>query len=267
MKKILFIMAALVLSAATVSAQDLITKKTGEDIKAKVLEIDNNNVKYKLFEEPNGVTYTMPKSQILMIRYESGRNEVFNTAPSVPSAYNGYAVSTREPIEGIVPGMKYNQLKSIYDYRNWLPEMGDKHNPAVMGVCSWIVPGLGQMISGEIGRGFGWFGGAVGSAVLMSVGSGLTAGAAAMAYDSSLAGEMEGQIIAGTILTIVGSVALLTVDICAIVDACRVAKVRNMYEQDLRKASYSLEIHPSVDYIRMADKVHPTTGLTLTMNF
>ena len=37
-----------------------------------------------------------------------------------------------------------------------------------------------------------------------------------------------------------GSLALLAVDICAVVDACRVAKVRNMYEQDLKKMNYSL---------------------------
>lgn len=184
------------------------------------------------------------------------------------SAQEGYSASTREPVEGLVPGMKYKQLKSIYDYHNWSHEMGDKHDPAVMGVCSWLIPGLGQVISGEVGRGLGWFGGAIGSSIIMSVGAGLTAGAAAMAYESpSAAEEVQGMLITGTVMTIIGSVALLTVDICAIVDACRVAKVRNMYEQDLRRANYSLELHPSVDYIRMADKVQPTTGLTLTMKF
>ena len=259
MKRILIVLSALLVCAATASAQDMITKKNGEDIKAKVLEIDNSNVKYKLFDEPNGVTYTMPKSQILMIRYESGRNEVFNTA-STPSY--GYGAINREPAAGIREGMKYKELKYIYHYGDWRSELGDKHNPAVMGVCSWLIPGLGQMISGELGRGFGWLGGAVGCSVVMGVGAGVAAGA----YDEYGYYD-EGQEIAGGVVMLAGSLALLAVDICAIVDACRVAKVRNMYEQDLKKMNYSLELHPSVDYIRMANGVQPTAGLTLVMRF
>lgn len=262
MKKILIILSALFVCAATASAQDVITKKNGEDIKAKVLEIDNSNVKYKLFDEPNGVTYTMPKSQILMIRYESGRNEVFNTA-SAPNY--GYGVTNREPAEGIRAGMKYKELKHIYHYGDWYSGLGDKHNPALMGVCSWLIPGLGQMISGEVGRGFGWLGGAVGCSVLMGIGAGVNAGA--YYYNGYDYYYDEGADIAGSVLLLAGSLALLTVDICAIVDACRVAKVRNMYEQDLRKMNYSFELHPSVDYIRMANSVQPTAGLTLAMKF
>ena len=262
MKRILIVLSALLVCAATVSAQDVITKKNGEDIKAKVLEIDNSNVKYKLFDEPNGVTYTMPKSQILMIRYESGRNEVFNTA-STPSY--GYGATNREPADGIRAGMKYKELKHIYHYGDWYSGLGDKHNPALMGVCSWLIPGLGQMISGEVGRGFGWLGGAVGCSVLMGVGAGVSAGASY--FDGSYWYYDEEQAIAGTVIMLAGSLAMLTVDICAIVDACRVAKVRNMYEQDLRKMNYSFELHPSVDYIRMANGVQPTAGLTLAMRF
>lgn len=250
MKRILFVLSVLLVSAVTASAQDIITKKNGEDIKAKVLEIDNSNVKYKLFDEPNGVTYTMPKAQILMIRYESGRNEVFNTS----SATNyGYDMNNRETVEGIRAGMKYKELKNIYNYSDWYSGLGDKYNPALMGVCSWLIPGLGQMISGEVGRGFGWLGGSIGCSVLLGIGS------------NYAVSEPSWEL--GPILMVAGSLALLTVDICAIVDACRVAKVRNMYEQDLRKMNYSLELHPSIDYIQMANRVQPTAGLTLAMRF
>ncbi len=263
MKRILFVLSVLLVSAVTASAQDIITKKNGEDIKAKVLEIDNSNVKYKLFDEPNGVTYTMPKAQILMIRYESGRNEVFNTS----SATNyGYGMNNREPVEGIRAGMKYKELKNIYNYSDWYSGLGDKYNPALMGVCSWLIPGLGQMISGEVGRGFGWLGGAIGCSVLMGIGAGVNAGAYYYdGYDNMY--YDEGAAVAGTVLLLAGSLAMITIDVCAIVDACRVAKVRNMYEQDLRKLNYSLELHPSVDYIQMANRVQPTAGLTLAMRF
>lgn len=88
MKKFLLLAAALVMSAVAMNAQDLLTKNNGEDIKVIVKEIDAQNVKYVLFSEPNGVLYTMPKSEILMIRYASGRNEIFgnqrSTAPALP---------------------------------------------------------------------------------------------------------------------------------------------------------------------------------------
>lgn len=255
MKKIIFILSALLVCTATAFAQDVITKKNGEDIKAKVLEIDNTNVKYKLFDEPNGVIYTIPKFQILVIRYESGRNEIFNTV-SVPLSRN--VANDREPIDGLRAGMKYKELKNIYDYIDWRSGFGDRYNPAVMGVCSWLIPGLGQMISGEVGRGLGWLGGTLGCSVIIGVGGGLSA----LAY-----GEDEGLGIAGFVLSLTGSLAMVAVDICAIVDACRVAKVKNMYEQDLKKMNYSLELHPSVDYIRMANKVQTTAGFTLAMKF
>ncbi len=261
MKRILFVLSVLLVSAVTASAQDIITKKNGEDIKAKVLEIDNSNVKYKLFDEPDGVTYTMPKTQILMIRYESGRNEVFNTAPATINYGDD-----REPAEGIRYGMKYRELKHIYNYKDWYSGPGDSYNPAVMGVCSWLIPGLGQMICGEVGRGFGWLAGAAGSSVLLGVASGMASKAmyeAEYIEDS----DYETTNAIGMAFLLAGVISYITIDICAIKDACRVAKVRNMYEQDLRKMNYSLELHPSVDYIRMPNGSQPIAGLTLAMRF
>lgn len=204
----------------------------------------------------------MPKSQILMIRYGSERNEVFNTA-STPSC--GYGATNRDPADGIRAGMKYKELKHIYHYGDWYSVLGNKHNPALMEVYSWLIPGLGQMISDEVGRGLGWFGGAVGCSVFMEVGAGVSAGAEY--YNGYDWYYDEGQTITGTVLLLAGSLAMLTVDICAIVDACRVAKVRNVYEQDLKKMNYSFEQHPSVDYIRIANGVQPTAGLTFAMRF
>ena len=68
-------LSALLLGTSVVSAQDLITKKNGEDIKAKVIEIDNSNVKYRLYDEPEGPLYIIPESQVLLIRHESGRSD------------------------------------------------------------------------------------------------------------------------------------------------------------------------------------------------
>ena len=259
MKRILLVLSALLLGTSVVSAQDLITKKNGEDIKAKVIEIDNSNVKYRLYDEPEGPLYIIPKSQVLLIRHESGRNEVFSSASHAGNVYgNG-----REPVEGICPGMKYKQLKTMYNYSDWYSGMPERYNPALMGVSSWFIPGLGQMISGEVGRGLAWLGGTAGCYALLSIGVAVNAGAYSM-YDG---GYDEDMATIGALIIAASYLGLLTVDICAIVDACRVAKVKNMYEHDLRRVNYSLNLYPSVDYVKMANGVQPTAGLTLAMRF
>ena len=59
-------------------AQDVITKKDGTDIQAKVLEVNENEVKYRRYDYLDGPIFTMLKSDILIIRYENGTNDVFN---------------------------------------------------------------------------------------------------------------------------------------------------------------------------------------------
>lgn len=73
-----------------------------------------------------------------------------------------------------------------------------------------------------------------------------------------------GAVITG--LAIYAGVAAL--DIIAIVDGVRVAKVKNMYEQDLKKA-YALEmsVYPSLDYAMIGNSYQPTAGLTLAVRF
>ena len=69
-------------------------------------------------------------------------------------------------------------------------------------------------------------------------------------------------------LYLAGLAAGLSVKIWSIVDATRVAKVKNMYERDLmRLASVDFEMYPSVNYIRTSDGLQPTAGLTLAMKF
>ena len=63
----------------------------------------------------------------------------------------------------LLPGMKYRNLKHIYDYKDYQPSVYVSRSPGGMGVASFFIPGLGQMISGEIGRGLAWMGGHLGA--------------------------------------------------------------------------------------------------------
>jgi hypothetical protein len=159
----------------------------------------------------------------------------------------------------LVPGMKYKVLKNIYDYKDYEPSIYDSRSPGGMGVASFFIPGLGQMISGEIGRGLAWVGGHLGAYVVTGIGASMMN--SADYYDAE---DLEKT---GTILFLAGFASMLTLDICSIVDAVRVAKVRNMYERDLYKKMYSLDLHPSVNHILTPTGSQPTAGFTLALNF
>lgn len=78
MKKITFLLFAILTSIFCFS-QDVITKSDGEEVKAKVLEVTQAEIKYKKFDNPNGPTFTILKKEVFMIRYENGSKDVFNS--------------------------------------------------------------------------------------------------------------------------------------------------------------------------------------------
>lgn len=251
MKRFFLFFVTALLFSSMVHAKDIITHKDGHEIEVKVLEVTNNDVKYRLFDEPDGAIYTVRKSDILMIRYESGRNEVFNNNSEV-----GLYYTNREPVKNLRPGMKYKELKQIYNYKEFSSSIGDKYSPALSGVCSFLIPGLGQMICGEVGRGIAFLGGsvagAVGSTVIMNAGI-----------------ASKGNVSTGAAIgSLVLAAGVLALDIIAIVDGVRVAEVKNMYEQDLKKTySFKMNVYPSFDYAMIGNTYQPVAGLKMAVNF
>jgi hypothetical protein len=78
MKKIPVIIVTFLLSLSYCFSQDIITKKSGEEIQAKILEVNPTNVKYKRFDYLDGPIFTLLKSDIAMILYQNGVKELFN---------------------------------------------------------------------------------------------------------------------------------------------------------------------------------------------
>jgi hypothetical protein len=50
--------------------------------------------------------------------------------------------------------------KTKYNYKTWTNQEGDPYNPTTCGILS-IIPGVGQMVADEFGRGAAFFGGCV----------------------------------------------------------------------------------------------------------
>ncbi len=71
---------ALFLAFATLTslqAQDIITKRTGEKIETKVLEISDSEIKYKRLNNLEGPTYVLAKADVMLIQYADKTTETF----------------------------------------------------------------------------------------------------------------------------------------------------------------------------------------------
>ncbi len=80
--KRLFLVLMSMASVASTFAQDVITKRDGEEIQCKILEVSTNKVKYKKWKNEDGPTFVEKKSDVIMLKYENGTKEVMTyTSP------------------------------------------------------------------------------------------------------------------------------------------------------------------------------------------
>ncbi len=85
------------LITATLSAQDIITLKNGEEIKAKVTAVNPNDIQYRKFNDNDGPLYTKYKSEVFMVKYSNGSKDVFsNTSGSTTTNTTFDPITQRE---------------------------------------------------------------------------------------------------------------------------------------------------------------------------
>lgn len=177
-------------------------------------------------------------------------------------AFNAYVSSIddeREIPEGIYPGMKYRQYRKFYKASDYVRMPGDRYSPAAGGICSFFIPGLGQMVNGDVGRGFVFFGTAAGGMILSSVGISI--------LDNAMSNS---EAIPGVVLTMAGLVTVLGTEIWSIVDGVRHAKIKNMYMRDIRRySSIDIRLNPYVaSTVDISGQgLTPAVGLSLNITF
>ncbi|MBN1182532.1 MAG: hypothetical protein JXB49_09620 [Bacteroidales bacterium] len=76
-KKILFVSFLITIAVKPIIAQDIIVKKDYSEIKAKVIEIQENLIKYKPYDFLDGPLRNIYVSDVLRIVYENGKIESF----------------------------------------------------------------------------------------------------------------------------------------------------------------------------------------------
>jgi len=75
----LFLSLLLFLVAFTSQSQDVMILKSGDEIKAKVIEVTPDVVKYKKWDNQDGPIYSSNKADVFMIKYQNGSKDVFNS--------------------------------------------------------------------------------------------------------------------------------------------------------------------------------------------
>jgi hypothetical protein len=147
----------------------------------------------------------------------------------------------------------YRDNKLSYDYQQYSPQYGDSYNPVVSGVCSFVLPGLGQMVSGELVRGLAFTGSFAGCLGLWYYGhnqhfNGSNWGAAALMFG--------------------GATGMLGIEIWSVVDAVKVAKVNSMYNRNnYRRSSINIEMSPYIDQIAVNNQLSTPLGMTMRIKF
>ncbi|MBP5505786.1 MAG: hypothetical protein J6X89_06775 [Bacteroidales bacterium] len=263
MKRIILLTVLLFAGCLWAGAQDVITTRKGEDIKAKVVEVGIDEVKYIKADNPDGPTYIIRRGDLLMIRYANGDKDIFyEEKPEVEELEEGETISVFYKEKG------YKELRQLYCPRDYYRQPGDPYSPASAGVASLFLPGLGQCIDGEFGRGLGVFVGNMALMTTLAVASSVTYAYGDYYYDAQ--GVSYYKEYESPALTTIG-IAYVGFYIWNIIDAVRIAKVKNLYHQDMNRKHTSLDFKVE-PYLNFSPAAHmagtqPVGGLSLKVNF
>ncbi|RYY54517.1 MAG: hypothetical protein EOO05_20220 [Chitinophagaceae bacterium] len=130
MKYSLLLFTCLAIFSLSSTAQDKIYRQNGKVILAKVIEVGSAEVKYRLFENPEGPIYILESDRIKKIVYESGAEEKFGKDD--PKDTERYADDLKKVI-------KVNFFSPLYGYT----EIGYEKSLAVGRSIEFSVGGIG----------------------------------------------------------------------------------------------------------------------------
>ncbi len=99
----------MIIFASVCSAQDIIVKKDGSTIQAKVISVSSTEVTYKKFDNQTGPTYTISIKDLQCINYENGTKDTF-----VSPGYDPNIVTN----EGVTQFSNDKKLLDLYNNLN-----------------------------------------------------------------------------------------------------------------------------------------------------
>ena len=99
----------IIVGASHLSAQDKIYKLRGAVINAKVIEIGTDEIKYKLYDSPDGPVYVVDKSTLNRIEFADGRVEKYKLSYKDPQNFEGQLTKAVK-INFLAPLLGYSQF-------------------------------------------------------------------------------------------------------------------------------------------------------------
>lgn len=105
-----FIVFCFVFYTTLIFAQDVIVKKDGSTILAKVLEIGTSDMKYKKYSNPNGPTYTIYISDVMAVNYENGEKDSFANTKEIQPTKEDYIQMASPDVYNEELINRYNQI-------------------------------------------------------------------------------------------------------------------------------------------------------------
>ena len=166
-----------------------------------------------------------------------------------------------------IGGAKYMDIKNTYNYKEYMPSQVDPYSPGLNGAWSFFIPGIGQMLTGEVWRGLAFFGGAVVCSSIFEdaysdLGKQIIIDEAnnKVYWSNREKGQKDLWILGITTAVDLG------IAIWSDIDARRIAKVKNMYYQDQigRRSAIDMNFAPS---LAITHNGKPAAGMGLTINF
>jgi hypothetical protein len=138
------------ITGGAVKGQDVIIKKNGDEIKAKVEQVLDTEIKYRRSDNLTGPVYSISKAEVFMIRYENGAKDVFDSKPApIPSQPQTGQTSTVKITEKDIQPAKTG---SIINYAMVVPIMAlgiisasseESESAIGFGAAATIVGGIG----------------------------------------------------------------------------------------------------------------------------
>ena len=182
MKRLVLLFVSLFVFMAPSMAQDIITKKDGTAIKAKVMEVGVSEIRYLDVDKQVDVIYALPKSEVYSITYENGQKELLwdNNGNTVESLLGGQMTYNSWRGDVSINGIRVDASRYLS------PKDYDRYQ------SGRTLETIGSiMIGGGAGFALGWL-----------IGSGIGGG---LDEDGAVYGICAGLVILGLPLNLVGS--------------------------------------------------------------
>lgn len=154
MRKTLFILITVIGWGFAGNAQDIILKKDGLEIESKILEITDQQIKYRDFDFLNGPVRNIPISEVLMITYENGKKEFFDKEVSLPFMNEDSIPQTLNELKNEFDRIGENDVMmlSFFKRNNYTKYSNDFGEACIMRNKgkTLLITGIGLTVAGTI---------------------------------------------------------------------------------------------------------------------